>query len=116
MKKTISIIGSTGSVGLSVLDIIDKKKDYFEVFLLSANKNQNEICKQIIKYRPKIFIISNPKIFNFVKMKFKKHKIKILNNFDHLKFKKKIEVTITAIPGLIGLQQTIKMTQLSKKF
>ena len=39
MKKTISILGSTGSIGLSSLSIIDKKKFYFKVRLLSANKN-----------------------------------------------------------------------------
>ena len=39
MKKLISILGSTGSVGLSTLKIIDKKKINFKFLLLSANKN-----------------------------------------------------------------------------
>ena len=36
MKKTISIIGSTGSIGLSTLKIIDKKKKLFSVDFLST--------------------------------------------------------------------------------
>ena len=44
MKKTISILGSTGSIGLNTLSIIDKKKNNFKVELLSANKNFNLIC------------------------------------------------------------------------
>ena len=59
MKKSISILGSTGSVGVSTLSIIDKKKNYFKVHLLSANKNFNLIEKQIKKYKPKIFVITN---------------------------------------------------------
>ena len=38
MKKLISIIGSTGSIGLTSLKIIDKKKNFLKVNLLSAKK------------------------------------------------------------------------------
>ena len=72
MRKNISILGSTGSIGLSVLKIIDKKKNYFKINLLSANKNYKLICKQISKYKPKYFIINDPVIFNKVKKKNKK--------------------------------------------
>ena len=47
MKTSISILGSTGSVGLSALKIIDKKKSFFKIKLLSANKNYQSICFQI---------------------------------------------------------------------
>ena len=55
MKKLISILGSTGSVGLNTLKIIDRKKDKFEFLLLSANKNFKLICKQIKNYKPKYY-------------------------------------------------------------
>ena len=51
MKKTISILGSTGSIGLTALKIINKK-NLFQINLLSANKNFNLICKQIKYYKP----------------------------------------------------------------
>ena len=38
MKKTISILGSTGSIGLTTLGIIDKKKNDFNIFLLMAKR------------------------------------------------------------------------------
>ena len=49
MIKSISILGSTGSIGLNVFKIIDKKKGDFKVNILSANKNFKLICKQINK-------------------------------------------------------------------
>ena len=58
MKKTISILGSTGSIGLSTLSIVDKKKNYFKVHLLSAKKNYKIAYKQILKYSPIFFIIT----------------------------------------------------------
>ena len=54
MKKKISILGSTGSIGLSALDIVDKKRNLFNIDLLSANSNYKLISKQIKKYKPKI--------------------------------------------------------------
>ena len=71
MKKTISILGSTGSIGLQTLEIIKKKKNYFDIFLLSANKNLPEINKQIIKYKPRYFIISDLKTYEKIKKKYK---------------------------------------------
>ena len=66
MKKYISILGSTGSVGLTTLKIIDKDKKNFIPYLFSANKNFNLICKQIIKYKPNYFIINNLNTFKKV--------------------------------------------------
>ena len=66
MIKKISILGSTGSIGLSVLKIIEKK-NFFKINLLSANQNFKLICKQIEKYKPKYFLINDPKIYLKVK-------------------------------------------------
>ena len=115
MKQSISILGSTGSVGLSTLSIVDKKKKYLKPFLLSANKNYRLISKQIKKYKPNFFIINDVEIFKKIEQKFKKDKIKILNNFSSIKLKKKSDITISAIPGIAGLKPTISMIKISKK-
>jgi len=115
MRQRISILGSTGSIGLQSLDIISKKNNSFIIFLLSANKNQNEICKQIIKYKPKYFVISNYDIFKRIKKKFKNNKTKIINSIENIKIKKKIDISISAIPGIVGLKPTISIIRFSKK-
>ena len=66
MKKLISVLGSTGSIGLSTLKILDKKKNYFQPYLFSANKNYKLICKQIKKYKPIFFFINDEKVFEKV--------------------------------------------------
>jgi len=115
MKKTISILGSTGSIGLNSLKIIDKKKNNFKINLLSANKNFKLISKQIKKYRPSIFIINDQEIYKKIFKKFKNSKIKISNNFNLKKIVKKSDITISAIPGIAGLEPTINMLKKSKK-
>ena len=64
MKKKISILGSTGSIGLTTLKIVEKEKKNFSVNLLVANKNFNMISEQIKKLKPKYFIVRNKNIFN----------------------------------------------------
>ena len=115
MKKFISVLGSTGSVGLTTLSIIDKQKDYFKPFIFSANKNYALICKQIKKYKPGIFVITDYKTYQKTLKKYKNSKTKILNSFDLLKTKKNSSITISAIPGIAGLQPTITMIKFSNK-
>ena len=115
MKTLISILGSTGSVGESVFKIIDKKKNKFKVNVLSANKNFFTIDNQIKKYKPNYFIISDQMIFEKIRKKYKKKKIKILNNFKNINNFNKSDITISAIPGIAGLEPTIIMLKFSKK-
>ena len=115
MKKSISIFGSTGSIGLTTLQIIDIERKNFTINILCANKNYKKISYQIKKHKPKIFIISNFKIYEKIKKKFSRSKVKILNSLNEVNFKKKTDLTIAAIPGISGLPFTLKMIEKSKK-
>ena len=113
MTKLISILGSTGSVGLNALKILDKKKN-FKVNLLLANKNYNLICKQMKKYNPKLFVINDYKVFRRVKNKFKNKRNIIKNNLSYIKSLSKSDITLSAISGFAGLGPTIFMINHSK--
>ena len=116
MKKLISILGSTGSVGLSTLEIIQKKKNNFKPYVFSANKNYKLICKQITKYKPVYFVINNNDIFKKIKKKFKKNKVKIINDYNEIKkIGSNLSITISAIPGIGGLSPMIKLIKFSNK-
>ena len=91
MKKTITILGSTGSIGKSTIQIILKNKSKFNVLLLVANKNYKSLYKQAIQLNSKyIYINDNKKIKKIEKLIGKK-KIKIIRRFEDLDkiFKKK---------------------------
>jgi len=84
MKKKIAILGSTGSIGKSLVSIIKKDKKNFDVVLLTANKNCNELYKQSKLLNVKNLIISDLKGYNFLKSKIRNKKIKIYNNYKNL--------------------------------
>ena len=70
MKKKISIFGSTGSIGKSLINILKKDKNNFEVVLLSADKNYKELLKQAKFFNVKNLIINNEKSYNILKKKY----------------------------------------------
>ena len=115
MKKKIAILGSTGSIGTTSLNIFKKNKNKFDIILLAANRNYSLICKQIKVFKPKYYIISDELVFRKVKKKYKNNKIKIYNNFSNLSLKKKFDITISSIVGIAGLSPTIKFVKYSKK-
>ena len=65
-KKTIAILGSTGSIGVSTLEII-KKSGEFKVELLIANKNYVKIIYQIEIFNPSIIVINNKNVYLKIK-------------------------------------------------
>ncbi len=114
MKKKIAILGSTGSIGKQTFEIIKNNKKNFEIFLLSTNKNLQEISKQIKLFKPKNLIITDEKKFYLFKSKYKK--IRVFNNYSNFKkiFPKKIDYVMSAISGFDGLQPTIEIIKHTK--
>ena len=116
MKKKIAILGSTGSIGKTLVEIIKKDKKNFDVILLTANKNYKEIFKQAKILNVKNLIVTNEAAFNELKKK-KLGNISIFNNYNLFNkiFKKKIDYAMSSISGIYGLDPTIKIIKHTKK-
>ena len=118
MKKKIVILGSTGSIGKNLVNILKKDKKNFDVCLLSANKNIIEILKQIKIFNVKNIVVTNYQKFLQIKKILNKKNINIFNNFDSINKifnKKKIDYVMSSISGIEGLEPTIKMIKFTKK-
>lgn len=62
--KTVSILGSTGSVGKNTLEVISSLSDRFHVYAISCNQNTSLLHEQIIKYKPRVAVITNHEKYN----------------------------------------------------
>ena len=116
MKK-IAILGSTGSIGNNLIDIINKDKKNFKILLLSAHKNHESLLQQAKKFRVKNLIITDIKSYEILKKKVKKLKINVFNNyekFDNI-FKNKIDYVMSSISGIDGLEPTTKIIKHTQK-
>ncbi|MDC0921616.1 1-deoxy-D-xylulose-5-phosphate reductoisomerase [Candidatus Pelagibacter sp.] len=116
MKKKIAILGSTGSIGKTLIEIIKENKKNFEIVLLTADKSYDEIFKQAKHLNVKNLIIKDKKSFNDLKKK-KLGKINIYNNYNSFNniFKKKIDYVMSSISGFHGLEPTLNIIKYTKK-
>ena len=115
MKKKIAVLGSTGSIGGTLLKLINNNE--FDVQLLSANKNFKKILKQAKKFKVKNIIITDHKSY-LQAVKFNKNKnLKIHHNFNLLDkiLKKKLDYVMASISGIEGLKPTFKIIKYTKK-
>ena len=55
--KQVTVLGSTGSIGVSTLDVIARHPDNFRVFALTANTNINALADQIRRFRPRYAVL-----------------------------------------------------------
>jgi len=117
MKLKIAILGSTGSIGKTLIEILKKEKNKPEIVLLTINTNYRELLKQVKLFDVKNIIINDHKTYLHVKKNISNKKINIYNKFDYIKkiFSKKIDYTMCAIAGFEGLKPTLDIIEYTKK-
>lgn len=110
MKK-ISILGSTGSIGCSALDVIERNPERFQVEALSAGDNIKLLRKQIAKFHPKVVAVSTKdKAFQLSESLAVKNKVKVFYGEEGLKEVASFpssDIVISSISGSAGLVPTL---------
>lgn len=109
MKK-VSILGSTGSIGCSSLDVIEKNPDRFRVVALAAGENIKLLKKQIEKFQPRLVAVgTKDKALELGKSLTAKNRVKIFYGEEGLKEIASFpsDTVISAISGSAGLKPTL---------
>ena len=114
MKKKIAILGSTGSIGKSTLEVIKKDKKNFDVILLTADNNYKKIIEQAKEFKARNVLIKNKEFYSKVKNSLKKTKVYTGDISIKKIIRGKIDYTMSAIVGIAGLQPTVDAVQISK--
>ena len=116
-KKHIAILGSTGSIGVQTLEVVDAHPDRFVVEVLTANNNSDLLIIQAKKYNPNIVVIANENKYNEVNDALFDLGIKVYSGWKSLEEvveNENIDVVLTALVGYSGLQPTIKAIKSGK--
>ena len=116
MRKKIVILGSTSSIGKSLLDIIKKDINKFKIELLTANTNYKLLINQAKKFNVKNIIITDPYSFKKTKIICKNKRVNVFQNFESLKkiLPKKVDYVMSAISGIGGLLPTYRIISHTK--
>lgn len=107
--KNIVILGSTGSIGVNTLKVIDNFSKDFRVIGLTGYNNLKLLEKQIKKYRPKVVVAGKYSDTDYLRSKFKKDRLTVLAGPEGLKkiaSWPKTELVVSALVGALGLEPT----------
>ncbi len=119
-KKNISILGSTGSIGVNTLDVISRHKDRFEIFALTANSKIAELQAQCLTWRPHFAVVNNPAQAKALQdfLSSQGLRTEVLSgaaSLDTVASHPNVDVVMAAIVGAAGLSPCLAAARAGKK-
>ena len=103
MKKKISILGSTGSIGTQALEVLEKLSDKFEIISLTAGSNVEKLNEQIAKFHPKYVCVSG----NADKVEGCENVLEGSSGLEEICSNTENDIILVAVSGKIGLKPTL---------
>jgi len=104
--KNIVLLGSSGSIGRSTLDVIRSYPEQFKIIALAANSNIDLLVEQFKEFRPEFVCLVDQSLKNDLKERLKGESVKILSGKDEmieLAGLKNADIVVNAIVGAAGL-------------
>lgn len=117
MKKKITILGSTGSIGTQALEVIEANPDHFELEAITANENADLLIKQAIRFKPNLVVIANEDKYQQVFEALDRLDIKVYageSALCHAAELEEVDVVLTALVGYAGLKPTLRAIEAGK--
>lgn len=109
-KKRIAILGSTGSIGTQALDVVRAFPSNFQVSVLTASNNVDQLILQALEFKPKIVVIVNELHYLRVKTSLAGLPIEVFSGSEALQAAvelEEIDVVLNAVVGSAGLHPTV---------
>lgn len=114
--KTISILGSTGSIGTQTLEVVEEQKD-LKVAALAAGSNIALLERQIRKFHPSLAAVWEEKKAKELRENIKDLNVKVVSGMEGLLEAATVaeaEIVVTAVVGMIGIRPTIAAIEAGK--
>lgn len=118
MKQRLSILGSTGSIGVQTLDIVAENPDLFEVTSLAAGSNWELLARQAIRFDVDTVVIADTTKYEPLRQALASHPIKVFTGSESLSQivrSSEVDVVVNALVGYAGLHPTVAAIKAGKK-
>ncbi|HOV23244.1 MAG TPA: 1-deoxy-D-xylulose-5-phosphate reductoisomerase [Candidatus Marinimicrobia bacterium] len=109
--RAISVLGSTGSIGVNALKVISASRDRFTVNYLTAGRNLTLLIEQAKKFHPKAVAIADESQYRLLKENLSGTNIEILVGKDgilEIAGRRDVDLVVNAIVGMAGLEPTYR--------
>ncbi len=118
MKQRLSILGSTGSIGVQTLDIVAENPDLFEVTSLAAGSNWELLARQAIRFDVDSVVIADTTKYEPLRQALASYPIKVYTGSESLSQivrSSEVDVVVNALVGYAGLHPTVAAIKAGKK-
>jgi 1-deoxy-D-xylulose-5-phosphate reductoisomerase len=115
--KSIAILGSTGSVGVTTLDVVSRFPERFRVVAMAAGKNLEVLVEQVKRVRPELVSVATAELARDLKMRLGGDKIDITYGTDGaiaVATHRDAQFVMSAIVGAAGLRPTLAAAKAGK--
>ncbi len=118
--KSVTILGSTGSIGLSTLDVLSLHPEKFKVYALTANRSVESLLQQCLKFEPEIAVMLDAaaadKLAEALKKNHSKTIVKIGSKaLEEVSSSVNTDIVVAAIVGAAGLLPTLAAAKAGKR-
>lgn len=116
-KKSLAILGSTGSIGNQALEVVREQEGLYEIYALTANNNIELLIQQAKEFQPEVVVIANEDLYETLKEALKDLPIKVWagnNAIAEVVESEPIDLVLTAMVGYSGLKPTINALKAGK--
>ncbi len=116
--ENISILGSTGSIGRSTLEVVDKLKSRFKIIGLSAGRNVRLLHSQVEKFKPKVVSLERQEDADKFRQGCKDPSIQVFcgqSGAKNVAGFEENDIVVSAITGINGLRPTLTAVKTGKK-
>ena len=117
MKKRITVLGSTGSIGTQTLEVIGSHPEDFELTAITAGKNIDLLVEQAFKYSPQYVVIADEEKYRDVVEALSSIPVKVMAGSESLAevaSQTDADMVVTAMVGYSGLTPTVEAIRAGK--
>ena len=116
--QTVSILGSTGTIGINTLEVISHHPERFSVFALTANIQVEKLYQQCVKYQPRYAVMRNPDSATKLRDLLSGYDIEVLDGESGLidvASAVEVDAVMCAIVGAAGLGSSLAAAKAGKR-
>ncbi|MBI1849232.1 MAG: 1-deoxy-D-xylulose-5-phosphate reductoisomerase [Planctomycetes bacterium] len=116
--KRIVLLGSTGSVGRSALEVVDSHPDRFRVEGLAAGSRWQDLARQVLRYRPRFCAIADPAAVAELRRALEGTGTSVLAGNDGIRemvTHRDVDVVLSAMTGAAGLMPAVESVRARKR-
>jgi len=118
VKQQITVLGATGSVGQSTLDLIRRHSDRYSVFALTGYKNIELMASLVNEFKPKVAILVDQHSVDLLSALVSHSNTELLHGSDALvqvACAPQVDIVMAAIVGAAGLEPSLAAVKAGKK-